>query len=150
MVVKVTWPARPIPTAAIPVGGTTCSRTLASICSSDHGDSAMNGCARRSAIFGISAGGLVSDRVHNAKHVLSAMIDYAHEQVFLLLKRLAFGAVPHADRTLTNRLTPDERVDYTGVCAQHVSGLTNRNSQESARRRKRTHGASIFMMDVSR
>src|SRR5260370_11953612 len=44
-------------------------------------------------IFGISGGGLVSDRVDNAEHVLGAMIDFAHEEVFLFLALLAFGDV---------------------------------------------------------
>src|SRR5260370_30971421 len=35
----------------------------------------------------------MSDRIHDAEHVLGAMIDFAHEQVLLLLARLAFGDV---------------------------------------------------------
>src|SRR6266853_626879 len=44
-------------------------------------------------IFGILGGGLVGDRVHNAQHVLGAMIDFSHEEVLLLLVLLAFGNV---------------------------------------------------------
>src|SRR5262249_41769923 len=44
-------------------------------------------------IFGISGGGLVSDRVDDAEHVLGAMIDFAHEEVLLFLALLAFGDV---------------------------------------------------------
>src|SRR5258708_23166150 len=35
----------------------------------------------------------MSDRVHDAQHVLGAMIDFAHEEVLLLLALLAFGNV---------------------------------------------------------
>src|SRR5260370_2350441 len=44
-------------------------------------------------IFGISGGGLVSDRVHDAEHVLGAMIDFAHQEVLFFLTLLAFGNV---------------------------------------------------------
>src|SRR5260370_1427951 len=44
-------------------------------------------------IFGISGGGLVSDGVDDAEHILGAMIDFAHEQVFLFFTLLAFGDV---------------------------------------------------------
>src|SRR5215470_6180107 len=47
----------------------------------------------RDEIFGTSGGGLMSDRVHNAEHVLGAMIDLAHQEVLLLLAFLAFGNV---------------------------------------------------------
>src|SRR6266478_1651454 len=43
--------------------------------------------------FGISGGGLVSDRVDDAEHVLGAMIDFAHEEVLLFLALLALGDV---------------------------------------------------------
>jgi hypothetical protein len=44
-------------------------------------------------IFPVSGGGLVSDRVDDAEHVLSAMIDFAHEELFLFLTLLTFGNV---------------------------------------------------------
>src|SRR5262252_6176336 len=44
-------------------------------------------------IFGVFGGGLVSDRVDDAEHVLGAMIDLAHEEMLLLLALLAFGDV---------------------------------------------------------
>src|SRR5258707_4692645 len=47
-------------------------------------------------IFGVPAGGLVGDRVHDAEHVLCAMIDLAHEEV------LPFLALP-AFRNIRNR-----------------------------------------------
>src|SRR5215467_14521410 len=44
-------------------------------------------------IFGISGGGLVSDRIHDAEHIFGAMIDFTHEEVLLFLALLAFGNV---------------------------------------------------------
>src|SRR5215831_3344737 len=44
-------------------------------------------------IFWIDGGGLASDRVHDAEHVLGAMIDFAHEEVLFFLALLAFGNV---------------------------------------------------------
>src|SRR5258707_5634651 len=44
-------------------------------------------------VFGILGGSLLGDRVHDAEHVLGAMIDFAHEEVFFFLALLAFGNV---------------------------------------------------------
>src|SRR5258708_17325940 len=44
-------------------------------------------------IFGTSGGGLMSNRVNDAEHVLGAMIDLAHEEVLVLLALFAFGNV---------------------------------------------------------
>src|SRR5215472_19041060 len=41
-------------------------------------------------IFGIFGGGLTSDRVHDAEHVLGAMIDLAHEEMHLFLALSSF------------------------------------------------------------
>jgi hypothetical protein len=58
-------------------------------------------------IFGISGGRLVSNRVHDAEHVLGAMIDFAHKEVHLLLALLAFGNVPNgADNARGRALAP--------------------------------------------
>src|SRR6266446_2942245 len=57
-------------------------------------------------IFGISGGGLVSDRVHNAEHVLGAMIDLAYEEVLLFLALLAFGNVLDGANAHGPALTP--------------------------------------------
>jgi len=58
-------------------------------------------------IFGIFSGGLVSDRVHNAEHVLGAVIDLTHQKVHLLLALLAFGNVRNgADDARGPSLTP--------------------------------------------
>jgi hypothetical protein len=58
----------------------------------------MIGCERLDAlgealdeILRRSGGGLVSDSVHDAENVLSAMIDLAHEELQLFLVRLALG-----------------------------------------------------------
>src|SRR5258706_3880290 len=59
-------------------------------------------------IFGMSGGGLVSDRVDDAEHVLGAMIDFAHEEVFLFLALFAFGNVlSSATKTQDPSLRPD-------------------------------------------
>src|SRR5260370_946899 len=58
-------------------------------------------------IFGIISGGLVSDRVHNAEHVLGAMIDLTHQKVHLLLALLTFGNIRNrADDARGSSLTP--------------------------------------------
>src|SRR5215467_15862124 len=46
-------------------------------------------------IFGIFGGGLVSDHVHDAEHVLGAMIDFAQQEVLPLLALPSFGNVLH-------------------------------------------------------
>jgi hypothetical protein len=46
-------------------------------------------------IFGISGGGLVSNRVHDAEHILGAMINLAHEELLPFLVLLAFRYVVH-------------------------------------------------------
>src|SRR6266478_6322077 len=44
-------------------------------------------------ILGVSGGGLVSDRIHHAEHILGAMIDLAHEEVLPFLTLFAWGNI---------------------------------------------------------
>jgi hypothetical protein len=44
-------------------------------------------------IFVVTGGELVRDRVHDAEHVLGAMVDFAREKVRLFLVFLAFGNI---------------------------------------------------------
>src|SRR5260370_5279386 len=62
---------------------------------------------RSDEIVWILGSGLVSDCIHDAEHILGAMIDFAHEEINLLLALLAFGNVlSGADEAREPSLTP--------------------------------------------